>query len=192
MAVWLADSWYLCSGVLCGYFPPAETTGLCHQVPNLFSLQRDCFGSARHPCFPAPAAFPNMQRETGRHQPEMCLLLDHLQQVRPPLRVSSKVCFRVLHVWLLAPEGRHSQWSKVYSDHMHTCLSCCLSRKEKAQTLELETGSPSQVSTDQVRWIVLISLRKVLMFFVFQWLEYNMSYSYGESRVTFVSIWKLK
>lgn len=85
--------------ILCGYFPPAETSRLCHQVPNLLSLQWDSVRFVRHPCLWASAKISETQWSGDWHQPEMCLFLDCLQQVRLLLGIYPKMCLGVLHGW---------------------------------------------------------------------------------------------
>lgn len=98
MIVWLT-LYFWGPDILRGHFPPAETPGLCHQVPNLLSLQWDSVRFVRHPCLWAPAAISATQWEADWHQPEMCLLLDCLQQVRLPLCIYWNMHLKLPRVW---------------------------------------------------------------------------------------------
>ena len=99
--MWSCDRVFIFLGpdILCGYFPPAETTGLCHQVPNLLSLQWDCVRFVCYPRLWASAAISKAKWDSDWHQPEMCLFLDHLQQVRLPPDIHPDTC--TLQVWLV-------------------------------------------------------------------------------------------
>lgn len=79
-------------GILCGYFPPVEATGLCHQVPDLLPLQRDCVRLVCDPRLWAPAAISKAKWGSDWQQPEMCLFLDYLQQVRLPPDIHPDMC----------------------------------------------------------------------------------------------------
>jgi hypothetical protein len=143
------------SGVLCVYFPPAETFGLCHQVPNLLSLQWDCNRFACYPCLWAPAAVSNTQWGGDWHQPEMCLFLDHFQQVRLILSIFAN---GVLGFWMLGISHRRAAVARgVKVTHI------CLTREKRTWTSESKTGSQSKWIYLS-RWIILTLLRKKSQF----------------------------